>query len=222
MSQRPATVLSRRSFGLLALLGVSGLALPSTVTAANAPIDSKEQGEMPTTGGLRPGPLGNDPEPYRVKGVVPIAIKIDKAQVDAQVETQEIIDGVMQNPSGPFVVSWYRETGRPGEADNIVMAGHLDYWDVGKAVFYNLGDLKKGDKIQVTGEDKKIYTYQVDWVKSYQIDDLNAKTLRKIVGQTDTEELTLITCTGTFDYNAGAYQSRMVVRASRVEDKKSS
>ena len=164
--------------------------------------------------------MGAAPDPYRVQGVIPIAIKIDKAQVDAQVETQEIIDGVMQNPSGPYVVSWYRETGRPGEADNIVMAGHLDYWDVGQAVFYHLGDLKKGDLIQVTGEDKKVYTYKVDWVKSYETADLDAKGVRGIVGQTPTEKLTLITCTGTFDYNQGAYQSRMVVRASRVEDKK--
>ena len=65
---------------------------------------------MPTTGGLRPGPANaqsatRTPE---VEGVVPVAIQIPNAQVDAQVETNEIIDGVMQDPTGPWVVSWYK------------------------------------------------------------------------------------------------------------------
>jgi LPXTG-site transpeptidase (sortase) family protein len=219
MFRRPTAGRSLPLTALLALLIVSSLAMPF---AANAkPVGSSDkQGELPTSGGGRPGPIGAAPEPYRLHGVIPIAIKIAKAQVDAQVETQEIVDGVMQNPSGPFVVSWYRETGRPGEADNIVMAGHLDYWDVGQAVFFHLGDLKKGDQIQITGEDKQVYNYKVDWVKSYETADLDAKQIRKIVGTTDTEVLTLITCSGAFDYNAGHYLSRMVVRASRVPDVK--
>lgn len=217
MVRRPTAGRLSRLIALLALLVLSSVALPMAAHA-NAPSDTEKKGEVPTTGALRPGPLGADPEPYRIHGVIPIAIKIDKAGVDAQVETQEIVDGVMQNPSGPFVVSWYRETGRPGEADNIVMAGHLDYWDVGQAVFWNLGKLQKGDVIEITGEDNHVYKYKVDWSKSYKTEDLTPKVLRKIVGKSDSEELTLITCTGDFDYNRGAYLSRLVVRASRMPD----
>jgi LPXTG-site transpeptidase (sortase) family protein len=202
---------------LLALMIASSLVLPFTATAF-APVKSSEKGEMPTTGGLRPGPLGLDPNPYRIRGVQPIAIKIDKAQVDAQVEVQQIVDGVMLNPSGPYVVSWYRETGQLGEKDNVVMAGHLDYWDVGQAVFYHLGDLKKGDTIEVTGEDNVVYKYKVDWVRNYTVADLDAKGVQKIVGKTSKEQLTLITCGGPFDYNRGEYLQRMVVRATRVAE----
>lgn len=216
MSHRPTANRSARLLALLALLIASSLALPFT-SSAKEPIDATQKGELPTTGGVRPGFVGSDPQPFRVRGVLPVAIKIDKAGVDAQVETQEIVDGVMLNPSGPYVVSWYRETGRPGELDNIVMAGHLDYWDVGQAVFYNLGTLKKGDTIEITGEDSTVYTYKVDWVRNYKVDDLDAKGVRNIVGQTDAEKLTLITCGGPFDYNRGVYLERMVVRASRVD-----
>jgi len=216
MTHRPAIVRSRGWLMLLALLLATSFLLPLAAAAA-APVDSKDTGEMPTSGGLRPGPIGLDPDPYRIRGVQPVAIKIEKAQVDAQVEVQEIVDGVMLNPSGPFVVSWYRETGHLGDADNIVMAGHLDYYDVGQAVFYHLGELKEHDIIEVSGADNQIYRYEVDWVRNYAVADLDAKEVKKLVGRTSDEKLTLITCGGQFDYNRGEYLERMVVRASPVD-----
>jgi LPXTG-site transpeptidase (sortase) family protein len=146
-------------------------------------------------------------------GVVPVAIKIVNAGVDAEVETIEIVDGKMEDPTGPWVVSWYKETAKLGEDSNAVMAGHLDYWDVGPAVFYNVGSLQPNDKILVTGDDGDIYTYAVDWVKNY--DSENAP-IEDIVGPTDTESLTLITCGGPFDYQNGVYLQRTVVRSHRV------
>ena len=216
MTHRPAIVRSRGWLMLLALLLATSFLLPLAAASA-APVDSKDTGEMPTSGGLRPGPIGLDPDPYRIRGVQPVAIKIEKAQVDAQVEVQEIVDGVMLNPSGPFVVSWYRETGHLGDADNIVMAGHLDYYDVGQAVFYHLGELKEHDIIEVSGADNQIYRYEVDWVRNYAVADLDAKEVKKLVGRTSDEKLTLITCGGQFDYNRGEYLERMVVRASPVD-----
>ncbi|MCC6790261.1 MAG: class F sortase, partial [Thermomicrobiales bacterium] len=215
MFRRAIALRTSRMLALMALVIASSLALPFAATAY-APIESAEKGEMPTTGGLRPGPLGLNPDPYSILGVQPVAIRIEKAAVDATIEVQEIVEGVMLNPSGPFVVSWYRETGRLGALDNIVLAGHLDYWDVGEAVFYNLGRLEEGDVIEITGEDDVVYKYEVEWVKSYQVADLDTKELRNIVGKTDSETLTLITCGGTFDYNQGEYLERMIVRAHRV------
>jgi LPXTG-site transpeptidase (sortase) family protein len=203
------------SFVLASL--VSTPMLMATGAGAMAPVVSKEQGETPTTGGLRPGPLGLAPAPFVVRGAEPISIQIEKAIVDAQIETQEIVDGVMLDPSGPFVVSWYRETGRLGEQDNIVMAGHLDYWDVGQAVFFNLWKLQQGDVIKVTGEDGVTYEYKVEWIKSFNVEELDKQGVRSIVGKTDDEVLTLITCGGPFDYERGEYLERIVVRAHRVE-----
>ena len=214
MTHRPTFDRSRGWLLLLALVLASSFLLPLATTAA--PVDSKETGEMPTSGGLRPGPIGLEPDPYRIRGVQPVAIRIEKAQVDAQVEVQEIVDGVMLNPSGPFVVSWYRETGHLGDADNIVMAGHLDYYDVGEAVFYHLGDLGEGDVIEITGADDQVYKYKVEWVRNYAVADLDAKEIKRIVGRTSEEALTLITCGGPFDYNRGEYLERMVVRAVPV------
>lgn len=80
---------------------------------------------------------------------------------DAAVETLEIIDGVMQQPTAPIHVAWYKETGRLGEPNNVVIAGHLNRWNVPEGVFFRLQDLQEGDRVEVTGDDGRVYVYEV-------------------------------------------------------------
>jgi sortase (surface protein transpeptidase) len=209
----------RRRFGASAmfvgLIALMLLAAGGQAFSARAePIGATSKGDMPTTGGLRPGPVGQNPPTLRKKGVRPVAIKIEKAQVDSEVESVNIVNGVMENPSTPYIVAWYRGTGMLGEDNNIVMSGHLDWYDVPIGVFYYLGDLSQGDKIEVTGADGNTYNFSVDWVKNYDVASLDQSKIDEIVGKTDSEVLTLITCTGDFDSGQGQYDTRMVVRAS--------
>ncbi len=201
-----------RAFAATAPGAASGPALFAPVSATGS-----HMGEMPTTGGMRPGPAGGAPLPLVVLGAIPVAIKVDKANINAQVEEQTIKNGAMHDPSGPYVVSWYKTTGKLGEANNIVMAGHLDWYGVAQAVFYHIGELKAGDDIAITGEDNEVYAYTVDWSKDYVVADLDAKAIDQIVGATQTEQLTLITCGGTWDPDKLEYVKRRVVRASRAE-----
>ena len=121
----------------------------------------------------------------------------------------------MQDPTGPWVVSWYKETGRLGVPDeNVVMAAHVDYWDVGPAVFYNIRVLAEGDTVDVTGDDGNVYRYAVEWQKLFDAD--NAP-IQDIVGRPNETALTLITCGGQFDYPNGHYISRTVVRCKFAE-----
>jgi hypothetical protein len=199
--------LARLGFGALAL-GAAGLA-PATLLAAPK-IESTGRGEMPTTGGQRPGPIGQNPQAATVAGFEPISISIEKAAVDAAIEVREIVDGLMQDPTGPWVVSWYKETGRLGvPKQNAVMAAHVDYWDVGPAVFFNIRNLVKDDVVDVTGEDGNTYRYVVEWIELY---EANNAPIQDIVGPTEEAALTLITCGGQFDYQNGEYLSRTVVR----------
>lgn len=183
-----------------------------------AQIEGNARDDMPTFGGMRPGPVGMKPARVRRRGVSPIAMKIEKAQVDAQVESQPIEDGVMLDPSGPYVVAWYQDTGQLGQETNIVFAGHLDYYNVGEAVFYHIGILTDGDEIQVIGEGDETFTYAVEWARNYTVEELDSTTVQEIVGKTETECVTLITCGGAFDYNVGQYLQRYVVRAKRKLD----
>lgn len=215
MKQRQRVSLTGR-LALLVIATMMSISLaPAGILAQG--VAPRELGEMPTTGGLRPGPAGELPGSVRA-GVLPVALRIESVGIDAPVEQQQIIDGVMQDPSGPFVVSWYKETGRLGETNNMVMAGHLDYWDVGEAVFYNVWQVQPGEIIQVLGKDDQIYEFEVDWVRNFTVDDLTPEVIQQeIVGPTSVETITLITCGGPFDYQAGEYKERIVIRGTRVE-----
>jgi sortase (surface protein transpeptidase) len=216
---------------LIALALLLSLLLP-LVGAAAQETDAEEDvtttealSEVPTTGARRPGPIilaatrvaAPEPEPEPVEGVAPIALQVDSVSVDAPIELGAVVDGVMMDPSGPWVVSWYEPLGKVGEGGNVVMAGHVDYWNVGPAVFWDIRELPAGEIIRVVGEDGKNYEYAVQWIERYDAAGLTPEVIQNdIVGDTGEETLTLITCGGTFDPATGEYNERWVVRANLI------
>jgi sortase (surface protein transpeptidase) len=221
-----------RVIGFLAVLALLlGLLLP-LVGAAAQETDAEEDvattealSEVPTTGARRPGPIilaatrvaAPESEPEPVEGVAPIALQVDSVGVDAPIELGAVVDGAMQDPSGPWVVSWYEPLGKVGEGGNVVMAGHVDYWNVGPAVFWDIRELPAGEVIRVVGEDGKNYEYAVQWIERYDAAGLTPEVIQNdIVGDTGEETLTLITCGGTFDPATGEYNERWVVRANLI------
>jgi sortase (surface protein transpeptidase) len=222
---------------LIALALLLSLVLP-LVGAAAQETDPEEAGattealaEVPSTGARRPGPVilaasrvatpeaepEAEPEPEPVEGVAPVALQVPSVGVDAPIELGAVVDGVMMDPSGAWVVSWYEPLGKVGEGGNVVMAGHVDYWDVGPAVFWDIRNLPAGEVIRVVGEDGKNYEYAVQWIERYEAAGLTPEVIQNdIVGDTGEETLTLITCGGTFDPATGEYNERWVVRANRV------
>jgi sortase (surface protein transpeptidase) len=211
---------------LIALALLLSLLLPLAAAAQEADEDiatTEALAEVPTTGARRPGPVilaassVAAPEPEPVEGVAPIALQVDSVGVDAPIELGNVADGVMQDPSGPWVVSWYEPLGKIGEGGNVVMAGHVDYWNVGPAVFWDVRYLPEGEIIRVVGEDGKNYEYAVQWTQSYLADQLTPEVIQgEIVGDTGEETLTLITCGGEFDPATGEYNERWVVRANLI------
>lgn len=217
--------LSRRSMlgaaaGLMIAGGARRVAGQDSTPASTpeiVPIQSTTVGEMPSTGALRPGPIGQQsPQPTAANPTDPVHITVDKAGINAEIVTMEIVNGTMENPPGPWVVAWYRQTATLGEPGNVVLSGHVDYWDVGPSVFFNVRDLVAGDLITLTGENDKTYDYAVAWSETYDIAALTGGKLQDVVGPTDEPSVTLITCGGEFDYANGEYLSRMVVRGTLI------
>ena len=108
-------------------------------------------------------------------------------------------------------MAWYDFTSRPGEGSNAVFSGHVDYVNVGPAVFWSLNELKTGDIIEVRYADAVRYS-----VTEMDILDAATAPVEDIVGPTTTDSLTLITCAGTFNRTTGDYDDRLVVRAEKV------
>jgi len=184
--------------------------------------DQSQHGDMPTTGGARPGPVAALDGPAtptsgaEAQGARPVGLRIPAIQVDSEVERAYIVDGVMEDPKGPFVVAWYGETERVGVPGNAVFAGHIDYVDVGPAVFARVGELGVGDIIEATAIDGGQIinlTYAVEWSEVY---PAATAPVADILRQTDAEEITLITCGGVFDGTSGEYSDRLIIRAQRA------
>jgi sortase (surface protein transpeptidase) len=122
----------------------------------------------------------------------------------------------MEDPTGPWVVSWYQQSAELGEVGNALLAGHVDYWGVGPSVFYDVRNLAEGDEISITGEDGVSFSYGVEWVETIAIEELISGRTADVVAPTSYQALTLFTCGGEFDYVNGEYLSRTVVRARRL------
>jgi LPXTG-site transpeptidase (sortase) family protein len=126
-------------------------------------------------------------------------------------------DGQMPNPVGPNDVAYYDFAqwpglgGLPNAGGNVILAGHVDYINVGPAVFWDIDKLAPGDKIQVRMQDGTVVEYAVEFNKW--VDPGNSN-WEAIVAGTGDESITLITCTG--DFNAGHYNRRQIVWGRRV------
>ncbi len=122
-------------------------------------------------------------------------------------------DGSIQVPSIYTEASdaaWYKYSATPGQIGVSVIEGHLDSY-AGPAVFFRLGGLQIGDKVDVTLADGVTAVFRVTGVREYAKSKFPAKT---IYGATNYAALRLITCGGAFDYTTGHYLSSTVVFAS--------
>src|SRR5450631_2632750 len=124
-------------------------------------------------------------------------------------------DGMIQVPSlytEANEAAWYKYSATPGQIGASVIEGHLDSYR-GPAVFFRLGALRPGDRIDVTRADGMTAVFRVTGVRQYLKSNFPAK---RIYGAANYAALRLITCGGTFDYATGHYLSSTVVYASLV------
>lgn len=158
-----------------------------------------------------PTPEATPPSNAPIQRLVIPGIGVDAPVVVLGIDA----NGAMESPDGPWVVAWYDFSVRPGFKGNAVFSGHVDYHDVGPAVFWDVRDLKKGDEVRVRLADGTLYRYEVTALNSFEAD---AAPVKEIVGPTPNEVVTLITCGGTFDSSVRQYSHRVVVRAKRLPE----
>jgi Sortase domain len=210
--------MTRRVAVRTAVAAVGAAVLGPVGGAAAPPARPKWEG-VPQAGHLRSGPLGLTPASVtRSPGVRPIALRMAKFGIDAPVEYLQIVEGIMQDPSGPWVVGWYEPTAALGQFGNAVFSGHVDYYTVGPAVFWYItnGDVQDGDEILAVGDDGAEFRYGVTHRETLEVTALTPEKIGEIVGPTKHESLTIVTCGGVFDQSRGEYLSRTWVRAVRL------
>lgn len=121
-------------------------------------------------------------------------IRIDKVKLDLTVEPAIINDGVW--PVSEKNASHWVSSANPGENGNIVIYGHNR-----NNLFGPIRWLNVGERIELTDKQGKIYEYKITQTVIVKPTEV------QYVEPTDTEMLTLYTCTGWWD------SLRYVVRA---------
>jgi hypothetical protein len=112
--------------------------------------------------------------------------------------------------TGADEAAWYKYSATPGQIGSSVIVGHVDTVR-GPAVFFRLGALRPGDRVDVQLADGITAVFRVTGVREYRKSKFPAKT---IYGTTRYAALHLITCGGAFDYATRNYLSSTVVFAS--------
>lgn len=142
------------------------------------------------------------------QGLIPSRLQIPAINVDASVAPSGLLEnGDMDVPNDVISTGWFENGYMPGEPGNSVIAGHVDGKN-GPAVFYDIGQLKKGDEVVVTSEDGEKLIFIVERLEVYPFDD---SPLREIFGFSNGSHLNLITCTGEFNKDGDFYEDRLVV-----------
>src|SRR5262249_6869838 len=79
----------------------------------------------------------------------PTRVRIPSIGVDAPLEALHLDStGALEAPTAFEVPGWYADGTVPGDVGPAVIAGHVDS-RVGPAVFFRLGELRAGDKVEV-------------------------------------------------------------------------
>ena len=155
-----------------------------------------------------------EPEPLPPSDAPVARLRIEKIGVDANIVFLGIDkDGYMEAPSEPLDVGWYEFSAHPSFGGNAVFAGHVDSARIGPAIFWRLRQVGEGDAIQIDLEDGTTYEYRVVSALSYSSNDAP---IEEIIGPTERDSITLITCDGSFNTRSHEYDRRLIVRAERV------
>lgn len=181
-----------------AVTAAASTVLPE-VTATPTPTPEPEPTPPPTP----------EPTPPPAPPAEPVRVQIPKIRVDAKIIPVGVTaTGEMDSPKDAWSVGWYSPGYKPFDEGNAVIAGHVDFVNVGPAVFSNLKLLTGGDRIIITAADGKAYEFEVKDAKRFTPSDAP---VNEIFGPNPNRGLNLITCEGTFNTRTRDYDQRLVV-----------
>jgi len=186
------------------------LALLVTGCAAGPSEPSAAPATSPPPAGVAPGPREPGPEPVPPRGARPEAVAIPAIGVSSPLVRLGLQpDRRMEVPEDYSVAGWYTGGPRPGDRGPAVIAGHVDS-KRGPAVFYRLGELRKGDLIVVRYPGRAEARFRVERTERH---PKRAFPTARVYGDTAGPALRLVTCGGSFDRASGHYRDNVIVFA---------
>ncbi|WP_446219660.1 class F sortase [Micromonospora sp. IBHARD004] len=167
---------------------------------------------------VRPG-QGDPPPEGSLPASRPVSLSVPAIKVSAPVTpVGQARDGSIAVPplSKHNQTGWYDRGPTPGEPGRAIIVGHVDTKS-GPAVFYQLGKLKPGDRIEVTRSDRSVVTFEVDTVEHFDKANLPAD---RVYGDEGPPGLRLITCGGEWLGGRAGYADNVIAFASLVDTRR--
>ncbi len=146
---------------------------------------------------------------------LPTRVRIPSIGVDAPVVPLGKNDrGAVEVPplSEPALAGWYSGGPAPGEFGPSVVLGHVDT-RTGPAVFYRLGEVRPGARIEVLRRDGRVAVFRVYAVSRFPKDGFPTA---KVFAEYREASLRIITCGGPYVGGDLGYADNVVVFASLV------
>ncbi|MGA5067564.1 class F sortase [Streptomyces exfoliatus] len=159
--------------------------------------------------------LATGPVPEPLPPSTPIRVRVPAVRIDAPVTDVGLdADGWIEAPppEDDRLAGWFTGAVTPGERGTAVVVGHVDT-PSGRAVFYDLGALGRGHRVEMTRRDGRTAVFAVYGVEVVPKEGFPAE---RVYGDAGVPELRLITCGGTFTEENG-YAGNVVVSARLVE-----
>lgn len=161
----------------------------------------------------------NDRQAYTVAADLPRIINIPVINVTARVRTVGVNSrGDIDTPKNLNDTAWYDGSSKPNQEGQVFIDGHTSFSRNIAAAFNDLNKVHDGDQIFIeTGNGAK-FRYRVTGVETV---DANKVDMGKVLNTQDGAHkgLTLMTCTGTFNYRTQTADKRLIVYAVQEEDK---
>jgi hypothetical protein len=195
------------------IAGAAGaLLILGGLVSVGVAVGAQEHAPQPTLAAA--GTTGRGADGPSLRRSPPVSIAIPAIGVRSELLHLGVnADGSMQVPSLPAsagLAAWYKYSATPGQLGASVIEGHVDSYQ-GPAVFFRLGALRPGDRVDVRLADGVTAVFRVTGVRRYLKSAFPART---IYGATAYAGLRLITCGGQFDYATRHYLGSTVVFAS--------
>ena len=160
-------------------------------------------------GAAKEGPVG--PE---MASSPPVKLSIPALKLTSSMERLTLEpDKNLSVPRDPDKTGWYVGGPAPGVLGPAVLAGHVT-WDGGPAVFFRVGSMKPGQKIEIERRDGSTAVFEVEKVTQVA---KNKFPTEAVYGSVDHAALRLITCGGTYDKKNQRYLDNVVVFAKLVK-----
>ncbi|MGP3951887.1 class F sortase [Streptomyces sp. 7N604] len=182
----------------------SGPPQPTSDSAAEHRSEAAHKSSAPAS--PLPGPLPAS-TPSRV--VIP-AIRIDAPLMPVGLDPEGWVDAPPATEKN--LAGWFKDAVSPGQSGTSVIVGHVDN-QTGPVVFYNLGALRKGHRVEVVREDGRTAVFEIYGIEVFEKRNFPAD---RVYGDTGRPELRVITCGGGFSKTNG-YSGNVVVFARMTD-----